>query len=164
MKVRNLVLFGVLFAGVGAAIYGWFRVIVHPKPVACGYCNRPLHANLTVTAEIDGKKTEVCCARCAITEANQQHKPVKIIVVHDYASGRAISPGTAWFVGNSRSMACSHDAAHMDEMKDMQEITFDRCSPGVFAFANRSDADAFVGKNGGVVLSFTQLMSEARFQ
>lgn len=164
MRARNIALVGVLVLAVGAAIYGWYRVIFRPQPTACGYCSRPLHANLSVVAEIDGKRAKVCCAQCAITEANQLHKPVKLIEVHDYPSGKSIAPEHAWYVSGSRAMACNHDMMHMGEMKDMQDLAFDRCSPGIFSFANRSDAEAFSTKNGGMVLSFAQLMSEARFQ
>lgn len=164
MRYRNIVLFGVLFVAAGAGVYGWFRFIHHPKPVACSYCLRSLHSNLMVTAEIAGKRTQVCCARCAITEANQLHKPLRLVEVHDYLTGRAVIPEQAWFVEGSHVPACNHDAMRMDEMKNTQELTFDRCSPGTFAFANKSDADAFLAKNGGTVVSFTQLMSEARFQ
>lgn len=164
MNLRRIALIAIFLAVVGSAGFAWFRLIVHPKPVACGYCNRPLHAQLSVTAEIDGKRTEVCCARCAIAEANQQQRPIKLIAVHDYLSGRSISPSDAWFVEGSRTMACDHDAMRMNEMKGTGEIAFDRCSPGTLAFAAREDAEAFVKANGGKVLSTAQLMSETRFQ
>jgi hypothetical protein len=125
---------------------------------------RPLHANLRVTAEIAGKRAQVCCARCAISEANQEHKPLHLIEVHDYSTGKAVTPERAWFVEGSRAMACDHDAMRMDEMKQTQELAYDRCSPGTFSFANKSDADAFVATNGGTVLSFAQLMSEVHFK
>jgi len=52
----------------------------------------------------------------------------------------------------------------MDEMKGTGELTYDRCSPGTFSFGNKADAEAFIAGNGGSVISFSQLMSEARFQ
>jgi hypothetical protein len=63
-----------------------------------------------VTAEIAGKRTQACCARCAISEANQQHKPIRLIEVHDYRTGRGFSPANAWFVEGSRVIVCEHDA------------------------------------------------------
>ena len=117
-----------------------------------------------VTAEIGGKTAEVCCARCAITEANQEHKPLRLLEVHDYPTGKAVVPEKAWFVEGSRAMACMHDAMRMDDMKGTDELTYDRCSPGTFSFQNKPDADAFIAKNGGSVVSYSQLMSEARFQ
>jgi nitrous oxide reductase accessory protein NosL len=164
MNSRRIAVLVILLAAAGAAGLGWYKLVAHPTPVACGYCSRPLHANLTVTAEIAGKKAEVCCARCAISEANQQRKPLRLITVHDYRSGRAIAPANAWFVEGSRAMACDHDAMRMNEMKGTEELAFDRCSPGTFSFADRQAADAFTHDNGGGVVSYQQLMSEARFQ
>jgi len=164
MNTRRTALTGILVIIAGAAALGWFRFAVHPKPVACGYCNRPLRANLMATAEMAGKRTQVCCPRCAVTEANQQHKPLRLIEVHDYGTGKAIAPANAWFVEGSRVMACMHDAMRMDAQKNTQELAFDRCSPSTLAFANKPDAEAFVAQNGGAVLSLGQLMSEAHFQ
>ena len=164
MNIRRIALAVALLIIAGAVVFGWFRVVAPPTPVACGYCNRPLHANLTVTAEIAGRRAQVCCARCAISEANQERKPLRLITVHDYSSGRAISPASAWFVEGSRAVACDHDAMRMNEMKGTDAMAYDRCSPGTFAFAERGVADGFVAQNGGAVLSFAQLMGEARFQ
>ena len=164
MNSRHIVLTLIVLVVAGAAAFGWFRFVVHSTPVACGYCNRPLHANSMVTAEIAGKRTQACCARCAISEANQQHKPIRLIEVHDYRTGNGISPTSAWFVEGSRVTVCEHDMANMSEHKDMPDMVFDRCSPGTLAFASKPEADAFVAQNGGAVLSFGQLMSEARYQ
>jgi hypothetical protein len=138
MDFRRIAIVGILVAAVGALSFGWYRYVAHPAPVACAYCSRPLHANLSVIAEIEGKRAQVCCARCAISEANQERKPLRLITVHD--------------------------TMRMNEMKGAEDLAFDRCSPPTFAFANRQDADSFTAQNGGAVLSFAQLMSEARFQ
>lgn len=164
MKIKAIVTITVVLVILGISGYAWQRYILHPKPHACGYCLRPLHANLRVTAEIDDKRTEVCCAHCAITEANQQHKPLKLIAVHDYPTGKTLQPEKAWFVEGSRIMACEHDAMHMNEMKEMQDLAFDRCSPGTFAFGDRANAEAFVARNGGSVMSFPELMREVHAQ
>jgi hypothetical protein len=164
MNTRRIVITAAFLILAGAAVIGWFKVVAHPTPVACGYCLRPLHANVKVTAEIDGKRAEVCCPRCAITEANQEHKPVRLITVHDYSTGKAMSPDKAWYVEGSRVLACDHGAMHMDEMKDTQEMAYDRCSPGTLTFATKQEAADFSAANGGAVISFEQLMSEAKFQ
>ncbi len=164
MKKKGIIVATVVLIALSISGYAWMRYVLHPKPHDCGYCLRPLHANLRVTAEIAGKKTEVCCAHCAITEANQQHKALKLITVHDYPTGSALAPEKAWFVEGSRAKACEHDAMHMNEMKETQDLAFDRCSPGTFAFANRDNAEAFIAQNGGSVMSFQELMREAHFQ
>jgi hypothetical protein len=164
MKLKAFAVSLVALVGLGAATYAWMHYVVHPQPHECGYCLRPLHDNLRVTAEIDGKRAEVCCPHCAITEANQQHKPLKLIVVHDYTTGKTVTPENAWYVEGSRIMACQHDAMHMNEMKETQDLAFDRCSPGTFTFANRASAEAFIAQNGGSLLSFELLMQEVHFK
>jgi len=164
MNSRRIVTTAIVLILAGAAVFSWFKFIARPTPVACGYCSRPLHANLSVTAEIAGIRAEVCCTRCAISEANQQRKPLRLISVHDYRSGRTISASNAWFVEGSRAMACDHDAMRMNEMKGTDLMAYDRCSPGTLAFADKQVADAFVAENGGAVLSFAQVMSEVKFQ
>jgi hypothetical protein len=164
MNIRRIAFAVILIVLSSAVTFGWYRYVAHPVPVACRYCARPLHSNLMVTAEIGGKRAEACCARCAISEANQEHKPLRLITVHDYRSGRAIAPAGAWFVEGGSAVSCDHDAMPMNEMKGTDAMAFDRCTPSTFAFAERKDADAFADRNGGSVLSFAQLMSEARYQ
>jgi hypothetical protein len=164
MNFRRIVLMAIVLVVAGSAAFLWFKLVAHPAPVACGYCSRPLHARSMVTAEIAGKKTQACCARCAISEANQQHKPLRLIEVRDYPSGKGIAPEGASFVEGSRTIVCEHDMANRNEHQDMPDMVFDRCSPGTLAFASKQDADAFVARNGGSVLSLHQLMSEARYQ
>lgn len=159
MKLKALVATTVALMVVGVAAYAWMHYIIHPEPQECGYCLRPLHANLRVTAEIDEKRADVCCPHCAITEANQQHKPLRLISVHDYPTGKALRPEDALYVEGSRVNACDRDM-HMNEMKETQDLAFDRCSPGTFTFANRANAEAFVAQNGGSLLTFQQLMQE----
>ena len=56
-------------------------------------------------------------------------------------------------------MACTHDMTRVDDMKRVENTTFDRCSPGTFAFATHDDADAFAAKNGGVVRSLGEMLA-----
>ena len=84
-----------------------------------------------------------------------------LIEVTDYSTGRRLDPSQAWYVDGSRIMACAHDMTRMNEMKRTQEITFDRCSPGTFAFASRGEAEAFSAKNGGTVLDLETMLAGA---
>jgi nitrous oxide reductase accessory protein NosL len=43
-------------------------------------------------------------------------------------------------------------------------MAYDRCSPGTLTFATKQQAEDFTAANGGAVISFSQLMSEAKFQ
>lgn len=125
----------------------------------CSICQRHIHKQAGVIAEIGGKRHHVCCAHCAITEGFQEHKPVKLIEVTDYNSGRKLDPAHAWYVDGSRIVACTHDMTRMDEMKRVENTTFDRCSPGTFAFATHEDADSFAARNGGLVRSLGEMLA-----
>jgi nitrous oxide reductase accessory protein NosL len=151
----------VILLAMGSAAY-WFAESSANQ--TCGFCLRPLDPHLSVTAEIAGHKKHACCARCAITEANQQHKPVRLLEAHDYPTGKAIDPAKAFFVNDSRAIACTHDMPLMDQSKHSDHLAFDRCSPGAFTFEKRSDAEAFIQQNGGVLLSYTELIAQARYQ
>ena len=131
----------------------------HRSEAVCGFCARHIHKQAGVIAEINGKRHHVCCAHCAVTEGLQEHRPVKLIEVTDYNSGRKLDPAHAWYVDGSRVVACTHDMTRMNEMKQVENMSFDRCSPGTFAFATHEDADAFAAKNGGAVLSVGEMLA-----
>jgi hypothetical protein len=149
---------------IGVLSFGWFYTMHSSQDKVCGLCGRPLHKELTVIAEIGGQRRNVCCARCAITESNQEKKPVRLIEVRDYPTGATLKPDGAFFVDGSRAKACDHDMMMVDQMKQPQQLAFDRCSPGTFAFARKQDADAFIAQNGGAVLTLQQLMNEVSFK
>jgi len=69
-----------------------------------------------------------------------------------------LDPQHAWFVDGSRVVACEHDMAKMGEMKQMDQMSFDRCSPGTFAFADRKAAEAFAAENGGVLHNLAEMV------
>ena len=147
-----LVLAGLVAAG--------YRVIGNREETYCGFCHRSVHANTQVIAEIDGRRRTVCCARCAISEAYQEKKRLRLVAVTDYVSSKSLDPKQAYFVDGSRKVFCAHDEAMIDESKHVQPMTFDRCFPGTYAFAHREDAAAFVRENGGTVLQLETLMQE----
>jgi hypothetical protein len=160
-KRTTLIVLMAILLVMGSAAY-WF--VESSANKTCGFCQRPLDPHLSVTAEIAGHKKRVCCARCAVTEANQQHKPVRLLEAHDYPTGKTIDPTKALYVDDSRAIACTHDMGRMDHSKHSDQLAFDRCSPGAFTFENKSDAEAFIRQNGGVLLSYTELMAQARYQ
>lgn len=139
---------------VGAGYY----VMVNRENKFCGFCHRSVHPNTKVVAEIDGRRRTVCCARCAITEAYQETKPLRLIAVTDYVSGKDLDPKQAYFVEGSHRVLCAHNEAMVDESKHVQPMTYDRCFPGTYAFARREDAEAFERENGGTVLRLEKLL------
>ena len=143
---------------VGLLLTGEWSVHKHSTEV-CGICARHINPKVGVIAEIGGVRHNVCCAHCAVTEGRQEHKPVRLIEVTDYPSGRKIDPRQAWYVDGSRIVACTHDMTRMNEMKQTEQVAFDRCSPGTFAFASHGEADAFAANNGGTVLNMQDMLA-----
>ena len=145
----------VVLAGLVAAGY---RLMANREETFCGFCHRSIHANTKVIAEIDGRRRTVCCARCAVSEAYQEKKPLRLIAVTDYVSGKSLNPGQAYFVDGSRKVLCAHDEAMVDQNKHAEQMTYDRCFPGTYAFAHREDAEVFVRENGGTVMQLQKLL------
>ncbi len=143
-----------------ALFAGGYLIINRRLETVCGICQRPIKPETGVLAEIGGRTRRACCARCAITEAHQEHARLRFIYVTDYTTRKPIDPQQAWYVEDSRKMACDHDLAVMDMTKHSEQLSFDRCAPGAFAFARREDADAFVAENGGVVRRLAQMTGE----
>ena len=125
----------------------------------CNICSRHINPQAGVIAEIGGRRQHVCCAHCAVTEGLQEHKPVRLIEVADYNTGRKLDPSRAWYVDGSRIVACTHDMTRMNEMKQVEKTAFDRCSPGTFSFSSRGEADTFAAKNGGTVLNMNEMLA-----
>ncbi len=147
-------------AVLGGLFAAGYLLVSRRSESVCGICQRPIKPELGVVAEIGGRTRHACCARCAITEAHQEHASLRLIRVTDYPTRQQIDPQQAWYVEDSRKMACDHDMAVMDMTKHSEPLAFDRCAPGAFAFARREDADAFVAENGGVVRRLTQMTGE----
>jgi hypothetical protein len=143
---------------------GGYLLMDRRSQAECGFCQRHINPKAHVVAEVGGKRRNVCCAHCAVTEARQEKKPLRLIEVTDYPSGKMVSPEGAWFVEDSRVIACEHDMSKMDESKHAEQLAFDRCSPGTFAFSDRKTAETFVAKNGGVLRSLPEVLAEAQSQ
>ncbi len=150
--IGALALVAVLLAG------GYWYTTHQARNTICGFCQRPINPHARVVAEIGGRRRNVCCARCAITEAIQEKVPVRLISVTDWSTGKTLAPEQAWFVEGSRRILCDHDMPHMDSTMTPGQMTFDRCSPGAYAFASKQDADDFVRANGGVVRRLSEML------
>ena len=148
-----------LLVGLAALLVGGEWSVHRRANEYCGICTRHINPQAGVIAEIGGVRHRVCCAHCAVTEGLQEHKPVRLIEVTDFSSGRKLDPSHAWYVDGSRIVACVHDMTRMNEMKHVEKTAFDRCSPGTFAFATRADADTFAAANGGTVLNLERMLA-----
>ena len=151
----------VLLVGGGLVAAGYWRMHRQAQQY-CGYCQRHIMPKARVIAEIGGERRAACCAHCALSEARQEHKPVKILEVTDYDSGASLRPESAWYVDGSRVVVCAHDAMVTDQSKHAGHLAFDRCAPGTLAFASREAAETFRSQNGGSLHSFGELLQEVQ--
>src|SRR5438132_837456 len=101
-------------------VAGGYHLMANREGQFCGFCHRSVHPNTKVVAEIDGRRRTVCCARCAISEAYQEKKPLRLIAATDYVSGKDIDPKQAYFVEGSHRVLCAHNEAMVDESKHVQ--------------------------------------------
>ncbi len=139
---------------------GGFWLLQKTKPDECRICQRAIHAASRAVIEENGLREPVCCARCALTLANQKRRPIHFVEVTDYNTRKPLAPKDAFYVEGSRILLCESHEPLIDQTKRAEPRVFDRCEPSVYAFARRDEADAFAGANGGVVLSFSKLMKE----
>src|SRR6516164_7924685 len=86
-----------------AALFaGGYWLMNQRSETECGFCQRHINPKAHVIAEVGGRRRNVCCTHCAVTEARQEKKSLTLIAVTDYPSGRMVSPQGAWFVEDSR--------------------------------------------------------------
>lgn len=156
-KKASIVATLVLLALGGLVGAGYWRMHKQAQEF-CGFCQRHIMPQARVVAEIGGERRAACCAHCALSEARQEHKPVKILEVTDYNSGTTLKPESAWFVDGSRVVVCEHDAMRTGESKHAEHLMFDRCAPGTLAFGSRQAAESFREKNGGELHDFDELV------
>jgi len=162
MAKKASIYVGVAVLVIAGLLAGGYRLMNRRSETLCGFCQRHINPRSKVVAEVGGRRRDVCCAHCAVTEARQEHKPLRLIAVTDYQSGGTLDPEQAWYVDGSRVVACEHDMARMDMTKHAEQLAFDRCSPGTFAFRDRRSAESFVEQNGGILRRLPELLAEAQ--
>jgi hypothetical protein len=158
-KVVTLSLSILFLIGIAGAGY-W--MLEETKPNTCPICARSIHPHSSAVVSIDKRPVRVCCIRCGITHNFQVGKPGVVVEVTDFASDKPLNPATAFYVeGSQVSMCDPHDSRLIDQAKHPFDRVFDRCEPSTYAFANRTDAESFVRKNGGQLLTWEELKKEA---
>jgi hypothetical protein len=150
-----------LVAVLAAAGY-W--MLQRTQPETCRVCQRPIHAQARAVMEAEGEREPVCCARCALTRARQQHRPVRLVEVTDYGTQRPLAPEAAFYVEGSRVVLCEKHEPLLDETKHPHARVFDRCVPSLYAFARRQDAEAFAAAEGGAVRRLAEVLAESEQQ
>jgi hypothetical protein len=140
---------------------GW-RYSAHRGADSCYACYRPIHANTTTVAVSGGKARVFCCPSCALTEHRQSKQPVTVLELRDYGTNAKLAPEQAYMVQGSDVEPCHPRKLAIGADKQPLHAHFDRCTPGLVAFAAEDDARAFVRRHGGQVVPFSEMAAAYR--
>ena len=141
-------------AGLG---YAAFRVYRTSQPEQCYACTRAIHAHMRTIAIVNGRTKVFCCPACTLSEHEQEGKPIRITELTAFLTGEKLSPAEAFIVKGSDVNMCAQKREVVDEEKWPADLHYDRCSPSMLAFKQRSEALAFVRQHGGQILPFTEI-------
>ncbi len=81
-----------------AGIRVWYLLNREPETL-CPFSGRGIQTKARVWVSIG--KYETCCVRCAITEAQQTGKPLRVLEVGDFETGKLLAAHKACFVEGS---------------------------------------------------------------
>ncbi len=143
-------------AGLGYVGYGAYR---GSQTEQCYACARAIHAHSRTIAIVNGHARTFCCPACALSEHEQEGKPIRVTELTSYLTGEKLTPAEAFIVKGSDVNMCAHAREVVDEEKRPADLHYDRCSPSMLAFKRRSEAVDFVRQHGGQVLPFTDVAS-----
>jgi hypothetical protein len=163
MRTRHNIIGILALVVILAGLAGGWYLVNHQQAKACPFSGRLIHAQARAVVLIGGHKYETCCVRCAIIEAQQTGKPLRILKVADFETGKLIEPGIAWYVESSEVNLCMRmsPAAESPGRESVYMRGFDRCSPSAFAFSSEQQARAFIAQHGGALRRLADLEREA---
>jgi hypothetical protein len=147
----------VIAAGLGYAGYKMYRASL---PEQCYACTRPVHAHARTVAIVNGRPKIFCCPACALSEHEQEGKPIRITELTAFLTGEKLAPPAAFIVKGSDVNMCAHTRELMDADKRPVDLLYDRCSPSMLAFKQKGEAMEFVKQHGGQVLPFNEIALE----
>jgi hypothetical protein len=156
---RWLAVLVLLAAAIGlgyAAFNGYWR----SQPEQCYACQRLIHAHSRTVAIVDGKPRTFCCPACALSEHEQERKPIRVTELTDYLTGARLSQKSAFLVKGSDVNMCVRAHSMLDADKRAAQLHYDRCLPGLLAFASEDQAMQFAREHGGQVLPFEAIVSQ----
>lgn len=163
MRTRFLIASIIGLSAILALAAGAWYLLYRNEVKVCPLSGRPIQPQTRALVTIGGKDYETCCVRCAITEAQQTGKPLRIRKVADFDTRKLIDPAKAWFVESSDVNFCMRlsPATESPGRETVHLRAFDRCSPSVLAFSSEQDARAFQRQHGGTVKRLSGLLREA---
>jgi hypothetical protein len=123
----------------------------------CYACSRLIHAHSRTVALVNGRARLFCCPACALSEHEQEGKPVKVTQLTSFPTGANLSPESAYVVKGSDVNMCATKHEIITADKRPADAHYDRCAPSLLAFAQQSEAVEFVREHGGKVLPFKEV-------
>ena len=162
---KRIVFAGVLGLGAVLVILGgaWY-LLTQRQAKVCPFSGRGIHPQTRALVTIGGRKYETCCVRCAIIEARQTGKSLRVLKVADFETSKLLNPNKAWFVEGSGVNLCMSmsQAAESPGRESVYLRGFDRCSPSALAFSSEKQARAFISEHGGILRRLEDLQDESK--
>jgi hypothetical protein len=151
--------FSSLMVGILAVALGFagLKVFRASSAEECYACRRPIHAHSRTLALVNGRLRLFCCPACALSEHEQEGKPIKVTQLTSFLTGATLSPDSAYVVKGSDVNMCAETHGIINAEKRPVDVHYDRCAPSLLAFAQRSEAVEFVREHGGEVLPFKEV-------
>lgn len=146
------------------AVAGTWHLFRRNPQGLCPFSGREIHPQTRTWVMIGGRKYETCCVRCAVTEALQTGKRLRVLDVADFQTEKLMKADGAWFVETSTVNLCMSmtPAAMSPTRHDVYLRGFDRCSPSVLAFSSEQEARDFIAKHGGILKRLDDLEQESK--
>ncbi len=155
---RWLAVLAVVIVAVGLG-YAGFKVYQGSQAEQCYACQRVVHAHMRTVAIVNGRPRVFCCPACALSEHQQEGRPIRISELTAFLTGDRLAPGDAFVVKGSDVNMCARTKELIDADKRPADLRYDRCAPSLLAFGQRSEALAFTRQHGGEVLRFSDMVS-----
>ena len=133
------------------------KVFHNSSTEECYACSRLIHAHSRTVALVNGRARLFCCPACALSEHEQEGKPVKITQLTSFLTGATLSPDNAYIVKGSDVNLCAMTPEMTAADKRLADVHYARCAPSLLAFAQRREAVEFVSEHGGKVLPFKEV-------
>jgi hypothetical protein len=149
----------VLAFALGLGYAGW-RMKSTPDAEVCQACGRAIHANMRTVAFLGDRREVFCCPTCALSASAQTHEPVRFEQLADFQTGHPLRPADAFAVEGSNVIPCVRSHQMLNRDGQPVPMDFDRCSPSIIAFANRTSAVRFASEHGGKVGKFFQIVAQ----
>ena len=156
-RARRIAVIGIIAVVALAVAYGGWRGYRQAQPEECYACQRAIHAHSRTVAFAKGKPRLFCCPACALTEHEQEGKPVRITELTSFLTGTRLSPEDAYIVKGSDVNMCAQSHELIDADKRPAGVQYDRCAPSMLAFARENEAVRFSREHGGTVHPFREI-------